>query len=169
MSKGLTRREMLRKTVLGSIGLSLSSPALLSAGQPPSERLNVAFVGVGGRGRANLLTIARDKQNVVALCDVDEERAGESFGMFPQAKKFHESVNVNAVIITKMDGTAKAGGAMSAVAETEAPIVFLGTGERLDELEPFDPTRFISRLLGMGDLQALMERVEEVVDEAKAE
>ena len=66
---------------------------------------------------------------------------------------------------TKLDGTAKGGGALSAVAETGAPIKFIGTGERIDEFEAFDPERFISRLLGMGDIRSLIEKAEEVIDE----
>lgn len=75
-----------------------------------------------------------------------------------QAKAFHDAVQVTGVIITKLDGTAKGGGAMSAVAVTQAPVVFIGTGEHVDELEPLDPKRFIGRLLGMGDLEALLEK-----------
>ncbi len=87
----------------------------------------------------------------------------------PQAKAFHEAVKVTGVVVTKLDGTAKGGGAISAVSETEAPIVFIGTGEHIDDLEKFEPPRFISRLLGMGDIQSLLERAEEVVDKEKAE
>jgi signal recognition particle subunit SRP54 len=77
-----------------------------------------------------------------------------------QAKAFHDAVQVTGVIITKMDGTAKAGGALSAVAATKAPVVFIGTGEHIDELETLDPKRFIGRLLGMGDLEALLEKAQ---------
>jgi signal recognition particle subunit SRP54 len=75
-----------------------------------------------------------------------------------QAKAFHDAVQVTGVIITKLDGTAKGGGALSAVAVTKAPVVFIGTGEHVDELEALDPKRFIGRLLGMGDLEALLEK-----------
>jgi signal recognition particle subunit SRP54 len=67
------------------------------------------------------------------------------------------------VIITKMDGTAKGGGALSAVAETKSGIVFIGSGETVEDLERFNPDGFISRLLGMGDLKALAERAEEAI------
>ena len=76
----------------------------------------------------------------------------------PQAKAFHDAVNVTGVVLTKLDGTAKGGGALSAVATTKAPIVFIGTGEHLEDLEHFEPARFISRLLGMGDIQTLLEK-----------
>ncbi len=87
----------------------------------------------------------------------------------PQAKAFHDAVDVTKTIITKMDGSAKGGGALSAVAETEAPVVFIGTGERIRDLEEFDPKSFTSRMLGMGDVEKLLEKAEEAIDEEKAE
>ncbi|HOB06578.1 MAG TPA: signal recognition particle protein Srp54 [Methanoculleus sp.] len=80
-----------------------------------------------------------------------------------QARRFHEAIGIDGVIVTKMDGTAKGGGALSAVAETRSGIVFIGSGETIEDLERFDPDGFISRLLGMGDLKALVERAEEAV------
>lgn len=82
-----------------------------------------------------------------------------------QARRFHDAVQIDGVIITKMDGTAKGGGALSAVSETESGIVFIGAGETVEDLEWFDPDSFISRLLGMGDLKALAERVQESIKE----
>jgi len=81
-----------------------------------------------------------------------------------QARRFHEAISIDGVIITKMDGTAKGGGALSAVAETKSGIVFIGSGETIDDLERFDPDGFISRLLGMGDLKALLEKAEEAIN-----
>ena len=80
-----------------------------------------------------------------------------------QARRFHEAIDIDGVIITKMDGTAKGGGALSAVAETKSGIVFIGSGETVEDLERFNPDGFISRLLGMGDLKALAERAEEAI------
>ncbi|HUK39071.1 MAG TPA: signal recognition particle protein Srp54 [Methanomicrobiales archaeon] len=80
-----------------------------------------------------------------------------------QARRFHEAIGIDGVIVTKMDGTAKGGGALSAVSETQSGIVFIGSGETIDDLERFDPDSFISRLLGMGDLKSLVERAEEAV------
>jgi signal recognition particle subunit SRP54 len=82
-----------------------------------------------------------------------------------QARRFHEAIDIDGVIVTKMDGTAKGGGALSAVAETKSGIVFIGSGETIEDLERFDPDGFISRLLGMGDLKALVERAEESISE----
>jgi signal recognition particle subunit SRP54 len=80
-----------------------------------------------------------------------------------QARRFHEAIGIDGVIVTKMDGTAKGGGALSAVSETRSGIVFIGSGETQDDLERFDPDSFISRLLGMGDLKSLVERAEEAI------
>ncbi len=85
------------------------------------------------------------------------------------AEAFHQAVGLTGVVLTKLDGSAKGGGALSAVAASGAPIVFLGTGEHLEELERFEPTRFVSRLLGMGDIQTLLERFEELSNKEAAE
>jgi signal recognition particle subunit SRP54 len=80
-----------------------------------------------------------------------------------QAKAFNEAIGITGVVITKLDGTAKGGGALSAVSDTSTSIAFIGVGETPDDLERFDPDGFISRLLGMGDLKALVERANEVI------
>ncbi|MGA2676492.1 MAG: signal recognition particle protein Srp54 [Methanobacterium sp.] len=82
-----------------------------------------------------------------------------------QALAFSKTTNIGSIIITKLDGSAKGGGALSAVAEIGAPIKFIGTGEKLDDFEAFDPERFISRLLGMGDIKTLLEKAEEIAEE----
>ncbi len=76
-----------------------------------------------------------------------------------QASEFQKTLSIDGVIITRMDGTAKAGGALTACAETNAPVFFIGTGEKIQDLETFNPESFISRLLGLGDLQGLIEKV----------
>ena len=82
-----------------------------------------------------------------------------------QAFAFNQTTNVGSIVITKLDGSAKGGGALSAVSEIGAPIKFIGTGERIDDFEAFDPERFISRLLGMGDIKTLIEKAEEIAEE----
>lgn len=76
-------------------------------------------------------------------------------------------MRVGSVIVTKLDGHAKGGGALSAVAATESPIIFIGTGEHFDEFEPFEAGSFIKRLLGLGDLQGLVKTVKEAIPEDK--
>ena len=86
-----------------------------------------------------------------------------------QAEAFHNSVFITGVLITKLDGTAKAGGALSACAVTGAPVKFIGTGEKIDDLEEFDPEGFVGRLLGMGDLKALLSKASEAMSQEQAE
>ncbi|MEM2724439.1 MAG: signal recognition particle protein Srp54 [Candidatus Nezhaarchaeales archaeon] len=78
-----------------------------------------------------------------------------------QAEAFNNATKIGSIIVTKLDGAAKGGGALSAVVATGAQIKFIGIGEKIDELEVFDPPSFVSRLLGMGDLKLLAERVKE--------
>jgi signal recognition particle subunit SRP54 len=78
-----------------------------------------------------------------------------------QAKAFHEATAIGSILVAKLDGSAKGGGALSAVIATGAPIKFIGVGEKIDDLELFDPARFVGRLLGMGDIQSLVEKVKE--------
>jgi signal recognition particle subunit SRP54 len=90
-------------------------------------------------------------------------------GAKEQATQFDESIGIDGVVITKLDGTAKGGGALTAVNETESSIAFLGTGETVQDVERFEPDGFISRLLGMGDLKQLSERVERAMAETTEE
>jgi len=85
-----------------------------------------------------------------------------------QAEKFHENAGITGVLVTKMDGTAKGGGALSACAVTQAPIKFIGIGEKVDDLEHFNPQGFVGRLLGMGDIDALLEKAKEAISEEDA-
>ncbi|MBN1860960.1 MAG: signal recognition particle protein [Candidatus Thermoplasmatota archaeon] len=87
----------------------------------------------------------------------------------PQAKAFNDAIGITGIVLTKLDGTAKGGGALSAASEVGAPIVFVGTGEHSADFEKFDPSGFISRLLGMGDLKSLLERAEESMQGKDAE
>ncbi len=82
-----------------------------------------------------------------------------------QAEEFQKALSIDGVIITRMDGTAKAGGALTACAETNAPVFFIGVGEQIHEIETFNPEKFIQRLLGMGDLESLLEHVKSAIDE----
>jgi len=89
---------------------------------------------------------------------------------FNQAEAFHKTVPVGGIIVTKLDSSAKGGGAIAASAATGAQIMYIGTGERIDDLEKFSPTRFVGRLLGMGDIQAVLDlakRLENEGDEVR--
>jgi len=99
----------------------------------------------------DVAAVAKPKERLLVL----DSQVGQQAG--PQADAFHKAVGVTGVILTKMDGTAKGGGALSAVAKTAARIVFLGVGEHIRDFEPFDANKFISRLLGMGDLSSLVD------------
>jgi signal recognition particle subunit SRP54 len=78
-----------------------------------------------------------------------------------QAKAFNEATNIGSIIVTKLDGSGRGGGALSAVAATKAPIKFIGTGEKIEEIESFNPQSFVGRLLGMGDLKTLLDKIKE--------
>ena len=84
---------------------------------------------------------------------------------FSQAEAFHKILPVGGIIVTKLDSSAKGGGAIAASAATGAQIMYIGTGERIDDLEKFSPTRFVGRLLGMGDIQAVLDLAKRLENE----
>ena len=85
------------------------------------------------------------------------------------AKHFHEAVNITGIILTKLDGDARGGAALSMKAITNTSIKFMGTGEKVDDFEVFYPERMASRILGMGDIVSLVEKAQETIDEKEAE
>jgi signal recognition particle subunit SRP54 len=108
----------------------------------------------------------------------DEIKPNEVFLVVPadigkaakeQAIGFKNACKVTGVILTRIDGTAKGGGALISCNETNSHVYFIGTGEKLGDLESFDPSGFVSRLLGMGDLKALLEKTKNVIDEKEQE
>ncbi len=84
------------------------------------------------------------------------------------AQTFNEWLNIDGVMLTKLDGDARGGAALSVKAVTGKPIKFVGTGEKLDQIEPFHPERMASRILGMGDVLTLIEKAEQALDQKKA-
>jgi len=86
-----------------------------------------------------------------------------------QASAFNEVIGITGVILTKLDSTAKGGGALSACSVVNVPIKFVGTGEKTSEFEEFDPTKFVSKLLGMGDLESLVKKTKEIFGDAQEE
>jgi len=84
------------------------------------------------------------------------------------AAEFHRALGVSGVVLTKMDGDARGGAALSIRHVTGVPIKFIGVGERPSEFEPFHPDRLVGRILGMGDVLSLIEKAEETIDQAEA-
>ncbi|MBS3816127.1 MAG: signal recognition particle protein Srp54 [Candidatus Thermoplasmatota archaeon] len=148
------------------------APKVVREGMQEFDNYDVLIIDTAGRhsledeliNEIKLIKNIAEPDEVILTVDAS---IGQQAG--PQAKAFHEAVGVTKTIITKMDGSAKGGGALSAVAETDAPVAFIGNGERIRDLEKFEPKSFTSRLLGMGDIEKLLEKAEEVVDEEKAE
>ncbi|GMR48749.1 hypothetical protein PMAYCL1PPCAC_18944 [Pristionchus mayeri] len=97
---------------------------------------------------------AVNPNNVVFVMDASIGQACEA-----QARAFGDTVDVGSVIITKLDSHAKGGGALSAVAVTKSPVIFIGTGEHIDDFEVFKPKSFVQKLLGMGDIAGLVDMV----------
>merc|ERR1719197_2235625 len=130
------------------------------------EKYDLILVDTSGRHKqeAALFEEMQQVEEVVKPNDIVfimDSHIGQA--CFEQAKAFRECVNVGSVVITKMDGHAKGGGALSAVAATNSPIVFLGLGEHFDEFQPFEAQSFVSRLLGMGDLKGLFQTITEAM------
>lgn len=124
------------------------------------QNLDVIIIDTAGRHKeeAGLLQEMTEMHKVstpdLALLVLDGTIGQQAYN---QAGAFHKAAPLGGIIITKLDGTAKGGGALAASAATGAKVMFIGTGERIDDLEQFSPTRFVGRLLGMGDIKALLE------------
>jgi signal recognition particle subunit SRP54 len=112
-----------------------------------------------------LLLIKREMQPVETLFVADAMTGQDAV---KSAKEFHDRIGITGVILTKMDGDARGGAALSIKEVTGQPIKFVGVGEKYDALDPFYPERIVSRILGMGDVLSLIEKVQSEVDEKKA-
>jgi len=141
---------------------------IVERGLKAIEKNDVLIVDTAGRHslEADLIdemeqihAIAKPDHKFLVLDGAIGQQASE------QARAFNDSIGITGVVITKLDGTAKGGGALSAVSETNSSIAFIGVGETPNDLEKFEPDRFISRLLGMGDLKSLLEKAEEALTE----
>ena len=141
-------------------------------GLEATEQAEVHIVDTAGRHALEEELIA-EIEEIDSVVDPDTRLlvldAAIGQGAKEQAQRFEEAIGVEGVAITKLDGTAKGGGALTAVNETDSSIAFLGTGETVQDIERFEPNSFISRLLGMGDLKQLSERVERAMEETGAE
>ncbi|MFA6072519.1 MAG: signal recognition particle receptor subunit alpha [Candidatus Woesearchaeota archaeon] len=135
------------------------------------EKYDLVIVDTAGRdalsdeliGELSLLNLAVAPDETMLVLSADIGQAAEK-----QAKAFHDNCKVGGVIITKLDGTAKGGGALIACAVTGAPVKFIGVGEKTDDFEEFKPEGFVGRILGMGDLEALLEKTRDAISEEEA-
>ncbi len=159
---------------LKQLGQKLNIPVFVSEEKDPYKAIKE---GIGKFSKYDTIIIdtagrdALDKQLAKELKKMHEmSKPDEVLLVLPadigriggkQASEFHKLVGITGVIITKMDGTAKGGGSLSACHETNAKVKFIGVGEQLGDLQQYDPVRFVSRLLGMGDLQTLLEKAKE--------
>lgn len=132
--------------------------------QLKKERLELIVVDTAGRHRKEEV-LMEEMHQIAKAIGPDEIMLVVDGTIGQQAKEqaaaFKAATDIGSILITKLDGTAKGGGALSAVAATDAPIKFIGAGEHLDDLEPFVPERFVARMLGMGDIETLLKRIEE--------
>jgi signal recognition particle subunit SRP54 len=133
-----------------------------------SQTLDVILIDTAGRHKEEQdLLEEMERINKVADPDLALLVIDGTIGQqcFNQAEAFHKTIPVGGVIVTKLDSSAKGGGALAASAATGAQIMYIGTGERLDDLEKFSPTRFVGRLLGMGDIQAVLDLAKRLENE----
>lgn len=138
--------------------------ALSGVSQFHRQKLDLVIVDTAGRHKDEValmeemrgLAKALNPDEIVLIVDASIGQAATS-----QASAFNEATKIGSILVTKLDGTAKGGGALSAVAATGAKIKFISVGEKIDDLEQFDPPSFVGRLLGMGDIKGLVERVRE--------
>jgi signal recognition particle subunit SRP54 len=146
------------------------SPSIVKNGLKHFEgqSLDVILIDTAGRHKEEQdLLDEMDRINKVAEPDLALLVIDGTIGQqcFNQAEAFHKTIPVGGVIVTKLDSSAKGGGALAASAATGAQIMYIGTGERIDDLEKFSPTRFVGRLLGMGDIQAILDLAKRLENE----
>ena len=150
---------------------SKDSPDIVKRGLKHFDNSNLDIILIDTAGRhkeekdllEEMTQISKVAEPDLALLVIDGTIGQQCFS---QAKAFNEIVPVGGIVITKLDSSAKGGGALAASAATGAQVMYLGTGERIDDLEQFSPTRFVGRLLGMGDVQAVLDLAKRLESEA---
>ncbi len=150
---------------------SKNSPEIVKNGLKHFENSNLDIILIDTAGRHKQESDLLEEMNQiskVATPDLSLLVIDGTIGQqcFSQAEAFHKIVPVGGIVITKLDSTAKGGGALAASAATGAQVMYIGTGERIDDLESFSPTRFVGRLLGMGDVQAVLDLAKRLESEA---
>jgi len=151
----------------GEVGNS-NAVEIVKHGLPQMEKYDVKIIDTAGR-HALESELIQEMEDIYEIVKPDHKflvlDAAMGQQASEQARAFNNSIGITGIIITKLDGTAKGGGALSAVSETDSSIAFIGAGETPEDFEKFEPDRFISRLLGMGDIKTLIEKAEESIDE----
>ena len=150
---------------------SKDSPEIVKRGLKHFENSNLDIILIDTAGRHKeekdlldeMTQITKVAEADLALLVIDGTIGQQCFS---QAEAFNKIVKVGGIVITKLDSSAKGGGALAASAATGAQVMYVGTGERIDDLEQFSPTRFVGRLLGMGDVQAVLELAKRLENEA---
>lgn len=162
---------------LAQLGSKVSVPVYGNPNNPSPERLvregfrhfekekvDLVIVDTAGRHK-NETELMEEMRRLANLAKPNEIilAVDGSIGQaaMAQAKAFNEATNIGSILVTKLDGTAKGGGALSAVAATKARIKFISVGEGTEDLEQFVPSNFVGRLLGIGDVASLVEKVRE--------
>lgn len=146
-----------------------TDPAIIAANGVKrfrEERRDLIIVDTSGRHRQEESLFEEMRQVAQAVRpDITIFVMDGSIGQaaYDQAKAFHDSVDVGSVIITKLDGHAKGGGALSAVVATKSPIAFIGTGEHMHEFEEFDTEKFVGTLMGRGDIGGFINKLKDVI------
>lgn len=169
-----TIRPASHQQIIGLVGDSV--PVFWIDGERPERIIaeginkfkdyNIVIIDTAGRHRDER-GLMEELREYIKVADPDytllvlDASIGQA--AFSQAKAFSEVAPLGGVVVTKLDGSAKGGGALSAVSAAGVPIYFIGVGEKVEDIQPFDADRFISRLLGMGDIAELVERMEEVL------
>jgi signal recognition particle subunit SRP54 len=173
-------REQLR-TLGQKTGLKVHHPegqseprALLRSALDEARSVGHEFLLVDTAGRLHIDDeLMQELQDLKALSQPSEvlyvADAMTGQDAVRSAEEFHRRIGITGIVLTKLDGDARGGAALSAAAVTGRPVKFAGIGERPEEFEPFQPERMVSRILGMGDVLTLIERVEQAVDHEKAE
>jgi signal recognition particle subunit SRP54 len=139
--------------------------------EPELDKYDVVIVDTAGRDALSeeLITeldkihkaVQADEKLLVISGDIGQTA-------HKQAQAFHDTCGVTGIIVTKLEGTAKGGGSLAACSITGAKVKFIGVGEKVDDLEQFNPKGFVGRLLGMGDLEALLDKAKEAISEEDA-
>ena len=150
---------------------SKDSPDIVKRGLKHFENSNLDIILIDTAGRhkeekdllEEMTQISKVAEPDLALLVIDGTIGQQCFS---QADAFNKIVPVGGIVITKLDSSAKGGGALAASAATGAQVMYVGTGERIDDLEQFSPTRFVGRLLGMGDVQAVLDLAKRLENEA---